>query len=311
MKPYLHNNTATDSKHFGQSSQRQAGCGRLGVTGLASLIAAVSLTALTACGGGGGGSTSVTTLSASGLRFGGNMVVTVNGSGLDAPGLQMQVAGGCTDVARSTVSSDSQTAFSCRLTGVGQMEPVISTATGSLLASLKVRVPTPQVSMTLTQGDRVGTMLIELDPNAASETVKNFLDYMSLDFYRNTIFHRVVNGKLAQAGGYSTGPTPKPAILAPIALQSDRGLNNLRGTIAMARTADFNSATSQFYFNVSDNPEFDFMGPDLPGYAVFGRIISGLNVLDELGRVPTQIVDNEFPALPLQEVVITSLVQLR
>lgn len=309
MKPYSPNH-APGLKNLVLASRRQACCRRLGLTGMASLTAAVVLATLTACGGG-GGSTSVTTLSASGLRFGGNMVVTVNGAGLDDPGLQMRVVGPCADVVRSTGPSDSQTTFSCRLTGVGQIEPVIRTGTGSVLASIKVTVPTPQISMTLTQGTRVGTMVIELDPNAASETVKNFLDYLSTDFYRNTIFHRVVNGKLAQGGGYTGGPTRKSATLAPIVLQSDRGLNNLRGTIAMARTSAFNSATSQFYFNVSDNPEFDFMGPDLPGYAVFGRIISGLNVLDELGRVPTQIVDNEFPALPLQQIVITAISQLR
>lgn len=280
-------------------------------TALRVWILVVMAVALAACGGGGGATSSVTTLSASGLRFGGNMVVTVNGSGLDDPQLSMTVAGPCDGIVRSS-SSDSQTVFSCRLTGTGQIEPQIRNQAGLLLASVRVNVPTPQVTMTVSQGSRSGAVLIELDANAAPVSARNFLEYVNSVFYTGTLFHRVLPGRIAQGGGYTAGPVVKRATFAAIRLESANGLKNLRGTIAMARTEVPNSATSQFYFNLKDNPEFDFQSADLPGYAVFGRVISGLeSVVDEIGKVPVETRDNEFSSIPVTDVIITAASQTR
>ena len=109
--------------------------------------------------------------------------------------------------------------------------------------------------------------------------MRNFIDYVNQGFYTNLLFHRVINGKLAQGGGYSSGPTFKTPTAEPIALESNRGLNNLRGTIAMARAQLPFTARSEFYFNLIDNPEFDFVSEEQPGYAVFGRVVIGLDVM--------------------------------
>lgn len=277
----------------------------------ASALALTLTMGLLACGGGSKGGPAVTNLGASAVRFGSLMVVTVAGSGLDAAGLQMTVDGPCTGVARSPGATDFQAVFTCRVSGVGELRPTIRDEGGRELANLRLSVPAPQVSITVQQLTRTGTMVLELDVNAAPITVRNFLAYVNSGFYGNTIFHRVVNGKLAQGGGYEQGPIVKPATGAAIVLESNNGLKNLRGSIGMARTSVPDSATSQFYLNVSDNPEFDFQEASLPGYAVFGRLLSGLEVLDEIGKVEVLTFDNSLPTLPAQDVKITLISQIR
>jgi cyclophilin family peptidyl-prolyl cis-trans isomerase len=277
-------------------------------------LLAASLT-LAACGGGGGNSPVVNNVTATNLRYGSNMTVTATGSGLDDLALTMTVAGACSNIQRSGVINEAQVTFTCRVTGVGQMEPEIRNAGGLVLGRVRVSVPTPQVSMVVRQGDRSGTMVMELDPVAAPVTVNNFISYVTSGFYTNTLFHRVISGRVAQGGGVTTGPVEKRNTLDPIALESNRGLSNLRGTIAMARTSFINSATTQFYINLSDNTDFDFVDGERPGYAVFGRIITGLDVMDEIGKVAitslTTAAGVEFANLPLEEVVVTSVTQIR
>ena len=94
-------------------------------------------------------------------------------------------------------------------------------------------------------------------------------------------------------------------------LESDNGLTNVRGTIAMARTSEPDSATAQFFVNAADNPAFDRQSDDLPGYAVFGRVVSGLEVVDEIAAVPVVTESNEFPSLPVEDVVMTAVTQTR
>ncbi len=147
----------------------------------------------------------------------------------------------------------------------------------------------------------LGNISVELFPSKAPITVDNFLTYAYGGFYNNTIFHRVVYGFVDQGGGYTTQLQLK-ATLPPITLESQNGLSNLRGTIAMARTTDPNSATSQFYFNTVDNPFLDYVNASSPGYAVFGDVIQGLDVMDQISLVPVTSY-----SLPLTSVVILSV----
>ncbi|HIJ61254.1 MAG TPA: DUF4214 domain-containing protein [Rhodospirillaceae bacterium] len=148
----------------------------------------------------------------------------------------------------------------------------------------------------------LGSIDVELFTTKAPITVNNFLTYAHNDFYDNTIFHRVVSGFVDQGGGY-TSQLQLKATLPPIALESQNGLSNLHGTIAMARTSDPNSATSQFYFNAVDNSFLDYVNASSPGYAVFGGVIQGIDVVDQINRVPVN-----SNSVPLTPVVIQSVI---
>lgn len=267
---------------------------------------------LTACGGGTDGGASVTTLSANGAAYARTMTVTANGSGLSDPDLQMTVEGAsCVNIARSTGATDSQTQFTCTVQGVGPISPRIRRANGDELGRVAANVPLPQVSMQVRQGTVSGVMVVEIDPQAAPVTALNFMTYVNSGFYRDTLFHRVLPGQIGQGGGYTTGPVFKPPTAGAIVLESANGLKNLRGTIAMARTDARDSAQAQFYFNIKDNPEFDKVSDAQPGYAVFGKVVAGLNVLDEIGKVQTRDFSAALQSLPVVDVVLTSVLQTR
>ncbi|WP_055449830.1 peptidylprolyl isomerase [Thiomonas bhubaneswarensis] len=148
----------------------------------------------------------------------------------------------------------------------------------------------------------MGKFVVQLDPARAPKTVANFLDYVKSGFYKGTIFHRVIPGFMVQGGGFTADMQKKPT-RAPIPLESQNGLRNLRGTIAMARTPDPNSATSQFFINVVDNPSLDYPKPDGYGYAVFGKVISGMDVVDKIVAVPTKN-EGPFQNVPVKPIVI-------
>ncbi|HEX7026012.1 MAG TPA: peptidylprolyl isomerase [Gammaproteobacteria bacterium] len=133
-----------------------------------------------------------------------------------------------------------------------------------------------------------GTVVVELYPDKAPETVANFLQYVDSGFYENTIFHRVIDGFMIQGGGFSLGYQQKP-VRAPIKNEANNGLSNLRGTIAMARTPQPHSATSQFFINTVDNTRLDyrFETPQGWGYCVFGKVVDGMEVVDEIAKTPT------------------------
>ena len=267
---------------------------------------------LAACGGGSsGGGSSVSNMTATDTVYGRTMTITVFGAGLDSPDLQLGVFGPCSDGARTALRLEYQAVFTCLVDGVGTITSVIQNAQSTELARLRVNIPVPQVSITVAQGGRSRTFVVELDPAAAPVTSLNFIRYVNARFYRDTIFHRVLANRLVQGGQYDAELSLRPALFDPIKLESDNGLKNLRGAIAMARTQAPNSATAQFYINVSDNPAFDRQGADLPGYAVFGKVVSGIDVVDEIAAVPVVTVSNEFPALPLKNVIMTLVVQTR
>jgi peptidyl-prolyl cis-trans isomerase A (cyclophilin A) len=144
----------------------------------------------------------------------------------------------------------------------------------------------PVVALDVIQGrTALGTIEIALDPQQAPITVKNFLSYVRSGHYDGTIFHRVIPGFMIQGGGFTSELEEKPT-QPPIKNEARNGLRNSRGTIAMARTNDPDSATCQFFINVKDNHMLDF-GISGAGYAVFGNVIKGMDVVDRIVAVPT------------------------
>lgn len=152
----------------------------------------------------------------------------------------------------------------------------------------------------------MGAFVIELNAKAAPKTVENFLAYVKSGFYKNTLFHRVIPNFMIQGGGFVMGMEEKDT-RAPIALESRNGLSNVRGTIAMARTNDPNSATSQFFINVRDNRFLDAnQAQDGNGYAVFGKVVSGMSTVDAIARVKTHSV-GYYDDVPIRDVVIKNM----
>ena len=157
----------------------------------------------------------------------------------------------------------------------------------------------PRVALQTTKG----RIVIELNAEKAPKTVKNFLDYVKAGFYNGTIFHRVIPGFMVQGGGFTPDMTEKPT-RPPIQNEADNGLQNQRGTVAMARTNDPHSASSQFFINVANNNSLNFKNKeDGWGYAVFGNVVEGMDVVDAIGQAKTA---NRGPNgdVPLQAVVI-------
>lgn len=155
-----------------------------------------------------------------------------------------------------------------------------------------------------------GEFVIELYPDKAPVTVENFLKYVNDGFYAGTIFHRVIGNFMIQGGGftkemYSGAMRPKTT-REPIKLESKNGLRNDTGWVAMARTGDPNSATSQFFINTVDNAGLNHPQPDGHGYAVFGRVVSGMEVVNKIRAVPTGTV-GPYRDVPNEAVVIDSM----
>lgn len=145
-----------------------------------------------------------------------------------------------------------------------------------------------------------GSMVVELNATRAPITVKNFLEYVESGFYEGTIFHRVVAGFVIQGGGYTTNLKPKPT-RPNISNESGNGLRNLRGTIAMARAGDPHSADSQFFINLANTDRLDPI-PTRWGYAVFGEIVEGMDVVDDIGyrtTGPAGPFPSNVPAVPV------------
>lgn len=162
----------------------------------------------------------------------------------------------------------------------------------------------PQVEIKTSQGP----ILIELYPDKAPKTVENFLIYVKNDFYKGTIFHRVVDRFVIQGGGYTPDLKPKET-LPPIPNEATNGLKNNAGMVAMARAYDINSATSQFFINVERNlflnhhkPE-----PDYYGYAVFGKVIQGMDVVEKIAALRTTSAGPYFQEVPVENVIINDV----
>jgi peptidyl-prolyl cis-trans isomerase A (cyclophilin A) len=154
----------------------------------------------------------------------------------------------------------------------------------------------PQVDMKTS----AGTIRIELYPAKAPKTVENFLQYVKDGHYDGTIFHRVIPGFMIQGGGMTPDMAQKKT-RAPIPIESKNGLKNELGTVAMARTSDPNSATAQFFINVNNNGFLDYPGQDGHGYTVFGKVVSGMDVVNTIVAVPTgnQGMHQNVPRTPV------------
>jgi len=149
----------------------------------------------------------------------------------------------------------------------------------------------------------LGEIDIELDPKNAPISTANFLAYVDKKFYDGTIFHRIIPGFVVQGGGFTPDMTQKET-QPPIKNEASNGLKNLRGTISMARTNDPDSATSQFFLNLVDNAALD-PNPESAGYAVFGKITKGLDVIDKMAQVQTT-TKGPFENVPVDDVVLIS-----
>jgi peptidyl-prolyl cis-trans isomerase A (cyclophilin A) len=132
----------------------------------------------------------------------------------------------------------------------------------------------------------MGSFRIELYPAKAPKSVENFLQYMKSGHYNGTVFHRVIPGFMVQGGGMTADMNQKPT-RPPIPIESKNGLKNDAGTLAMARTSDPNSATAQFFINVNNNDFLNYPGQDGYGYTVFGKVVSGMDVVEKIVAVPT------------------------
>jgi len=267
------------------------------------ILIAASVALLNACGGGNGGDNQqVTEVKAQTLSYGLNAVVYV--AGLDLRSNMTATTGVCKDPVFSAQSVPQLATLNCVVTAIGEQPITITGSSGQVLYKGTLTVPLPQVSLVTTRG----TIVMELNPVAAPVTVNNFLSYINHGYYVNTLFHRVIAGFVAQAGGYTTGLVPKAGQSAPIALESNKGLSNIRGSLAMARTSAPNSATSEFYINLVDNSNLDYQNANNPGYAVFGKVVQGMDVVDAIGAVATGAV-NGVGDVPTTDVTIKLAVQ--
>ena len=150
-----------------------------------------------------------------------------------------------------------------------------------------------------------GAFVIELDHNRAPRTVDAFLKYVKEGFYSGVIFHRVVAGFIAQAGGYTPDMQPK-AVTENVVNESGNGLSNLRGTVGFARSNEPHSGTSQFYVNLADNVDLN-PRPTRWGYAVFGKVVEGMEVVDDIGHRPTGSGGPFDRSVPVEPITVESI----
>ena len=218
-------------------------------------------------------------------------------------------SGACKDPVFNLAQSTPELAvLNCTVTATGEQALTIKGTNGKVLYTGTVTVPQPRVDVVTSQG----SFVLELNPGAAPLSVNNFLAYAANGYYSSTLFHRVVAGFVVQGGGYTRGLVKKPGQLAPIALESNNGLSNTRSSLAMARTSAPNTATSEFYINLADNSSLDYQSATNPGYAVFGKVVSGMDVIDKIAALETATVNTStinFANVPTTDVTIQLVLQ--
>lgn len=171
----------------------------------------------------------------------------------------------------------------------------------ALLLSAGAFAANPQVEIKT----NLGVITAELYPEKAPKTVENFLQYAKSGFYKDCVFHRVIAGFMIQGGGFSKAMEQKPT-RDPVGIESNNGLKNDTGTLAMARTQNPNSATAQFFINLADNVFLNYTAPTVRGYGytVFGKVVKGMDVVERIARVPTGAGGPFAQDVPQQQVVI-------
>jgi peptidyl-prolyl cis-trans isomerase A (cyclophilin A) len=195
------------------------------------------------------------------------------------------------------------------MTGAAAAEAQTATPAPAAPTAATEEAPAAVVAPRVLIRTSVGDITVELNPEKAPKSVENFLQYVGDKYYDGTVFHRVIDNFMVQGGGF--GPDLKQkATRAPIANEANNGLSNLRGTLAMARTNDPNSATAQFFINVVDNNRLDYVSGENGftwGYAVFGKVVSGMEVVDQIKATPTG-AGGPFPRdVPVTPIVINSI----
>jgi cyclophilin family peptidyl-prolyl cis-trans isomerase len=243
------------------------------------------------------------------LSYGQVSVFQLVGENLQPSALNVNISEGiCTDAV--TLATSTQAVYiACTVQSTGAI--VLSAQqSGGKAFSKSFSTPVPRVLMTT----NFGTLVFELSPSQAPSTVTNFLRYVNAGFYNQTLIHRLnpQAGQLpiAQGGLLTTTKEQKAPLFGPIPLESNKGLSNLAGTIAMARTAIPDSATSQFYINLADNPGLDFQSEQSPGYAVFGRVVQGQQVLNLFRAISTK-TEGAFQDFPSVDFVVRGVTQIQ
>lgn len=262
-----------------------------------------TLLVISGCGGSSGFPPVITGVKAQSLMFGRTATIYLGGKDLRS-NLVVDAGTACTNPSFAANSSTDLLVLNCLVKSVGEFTLTVKTETGELIFSGSLNVPKPEVAILTNKG----TISVELDPVLAPVSSANFLSYVGSGFYSGTLFHRVIAGFVIQAGGYTSGMLKKPGQLSPIILESKNGPSNKRGTLAMARTNLFNSATSEFYINLANNTALDYVNAGSPGYAVFGTVTQGLDVVDTIAAEPTGIL-NGFSDVPRNEISINLVLQ--
>lgn len=269
------------------------------------VTALLVLCLLSACGGSTGFPPVVTAVKVQSISYGRTATIYLGGKDLRSS-LVVETNGACTNPSFAASSTTDLLVLNCIPKTVGDIPLTLKTAAGEVVYSTTVTVPNPQVTLVTSKG----AIILDLDPAKAPISTNNFLSYVSSGFYKDTLFHRVIAGFVVQGGGYTTGMLKRTASVGPIELESNKGLSNLRGTLAMARTNVPNSATSEFFINLVDNLALDYKNAANPGYAVFGKVVQGMDVVDAIAAQPTGVFSG-FADVPLTDVAITMAVQTK
>lgn len=164
----------------------------------------------------------------------------------------------------------------------------------------------PAAAQTVTIDTSLGKIKIKLNAEKAPISTENFLKYVDKKFYDKTIFHRVIKDFMIQGGGHTSDLKEKATLFSPITNEAKNGLSNMRGTVAMARTNDINSATAQFFINVVDNQRLDHKSEDRFGYAVFGEVVEGMDVVDKIRESKTT-TKGDYADVPEKVITIKSI----
>ena len=296
-------------------------------------LAATALSGLlAACGGGDGGVNDnvagVTATSTSTPRYGDDLVITLQGRNLDRP---ITANGGfaCGSLTLSStapyVSSATTAYYRCTGVGVGARQITFVRPSDSVvLASVAFTVPQPQVTLSISNGAGIsGDVVLTLEAAKTPITVNNFLAYVKSGYYTDTVFHRLVPDFIIQGGGYARPLAPSGTLPvlkttnAPIALEDNAGLSNVKYTVAMARTSAPDSATAQFFINLVDNPFLDRVSAVQRGYAVFATITGNTALVDAMLTAPCVSWPTFFAGdapnacLPSPNLVVTAAAQTR
>jgi cyclophilin family peptidyl-prolyl cis-trans isomerase len=267
-------------------------------------VAACSVAVLlSGCGGSSSFPPVITGVKVQSLKYGAAATIYLGGKDLRS-NLLIDTSGACTNPTFSSNSNSDALVLNCVVSRTGDFSLVVQTAEGMAIYSTTVNIQLPQVALITAKG----SITVELDPTLAPISTNNFLSYVNKGFYRDTLFHRVIPNFVVQGGGYTTGLVKKTEQSAPIELESNKGLSNVRGSLAMARTNLPNSATSEFYINLANNLSLDYKNAANPGYAVFGKVIQGMDVFDAMVAVSTGVVGG-FSDVPLADITLSLALQ--